>query len=549
MNGAGLFLKILKDRGIETIYGIVGREAETILFNEIKGIDFMLTRDERNAAFMADIQGRLTNKVGVCYSTFGPGASNLITGVASAYMDRSPVLAISAQVEKRTIHHSTHQCLNQVELMRPVTKYSKEIYKIKDLAKELIKAIEIAERGLPGPSFISIPLDIFKEEARGISISGIEDKIISDQLSKDKRLKTQRTEKKGIGDLIKLISAGTFPIFIIGSGVYRSCNIDYLNKTINSLKAPFLATYAANGVISHKNNNYLGTVSKYLDDFAPGILKEIFGHADPIVLIGVDMVEGIAPELWESGGKKNICAINSILNSSYRVRADISVSYDYFWEILSRVMANKPIDIKNVIKIKNKITLIKNEIIERQFAKGINPFKVADVLNKQLREDDILISDVGIHKQIVSLFYNAKKPNAFFCSNGLGTMGFALPAAIGAKKTFPKKRVIAVCGDGGFYSSSNELESSIRYKLPVICIIFSDASFGLIRHYQNKGFHRFNTGITNFGRINFVKLAEANGCEGYRVNNIAEMQNILQKKLDTNRTVLIEIPLVRQKYL
>jgi len=552
MNGAQLLFKTLESRDVKTIFGIVGREAETLFFKESKKIEFVLTRDERNAAIMADMHGRLTNKIGVCFSTFGPGASNLLTGIASAYMDRSPVLAISAQVEKDTIHPSTHQCLNQVEFMRPVTKYAKEVYKIDDLEKEIIKAIEIAEGGLPGPCFISIPLDIFKEEQNKTPRKNSGNNPASYGREKDKRTEIHEGVSNNLEKLAVLLSKSALPIFIVGNGVYRDCDVNYFNKVINSFKAPFLATYSANGLIPSSNENYLGTVSKYLNNFIPGLLDEIFRSADLIVLMGVDMVEGITSQIWDTGREKNVCIINS--NLSFKIiplekRLDIDASYRNVLRVIRKTLKNRDTEMRNVTNLKKRIMSMKNKLIKRRSTREVNPFKIADILNNILGKDDILISDVGLHKQIISLFYNARKPKTFFCSNGLGAMGFALPAAIAAKKTFPGRRIIAVCGDGGFYFSSNELETSIRYKLPVICLIFSDGSFGLIRHYQKRGFNAFNEKVTDFGKVDFVGLAKANGCKGFKVRNTFELYSFLSRNLNTDKTVLIEIPLSRKKYI
>lgn len=547
MNGAKILLKTLKGRGVKTIYGIVGREAEAILFNEVKGIDFMLTRDERNAAFMADIQGRITNRAGVCYSTFGPGATNLATGIASAYLDRSPVLAISAQIEKPLIHPSTHQYVDQVALMRPITKYAKEVNDISGLQKQILRSIAIAESGIPGPCFLSIPLDILKDEGKMLSLG---DMAVSPEDYKDKRFNPNGDAASKIEDLLALINKSVFPVCIVGSAVKGNDARAALHTMLDYLRIPAVTTYGGKGIISCEHTCYAGTVSKYLDYLAPGALRELFIHSDLIILIGVDMVEGITPELWQFGGKKKICAINSVIeNSEGFIPVDVAINYAYkdLFEHCINTVKRRFLSLQAIGGLKKEILSLKEVSSKKHL--GLNPFKIVHILNELLSEEDIVISDVGLHKQFISLYYESKRPKTFFCSNGLGSMGFGLPAAIGAKKTCPGRRVIAVCGDAGFYLTSPELETSLRHKLPVICIVFCDNSVGLIRHYQMKGFNKQNPIITDFGRVDFVKLAEANGCVGFRIHGEKGLKNILKGVLNTEITVVLEIQLNKKDYL
>ncbi|MFA5117380.1 MAG: thiamine pyrophosphate-dependent enzyme [Candidatus Omnitrophota bacterium] len=546
LTGAHILLRTLKSRGTKHIFGIVGREAEAIAFNEVKGVEFMLTRDERSAAFMADIQGRLTGKIGVCYSTFGPGATNLATGIASAYLDRAPMLAISAQVESLSIHPSTHQYVDQVALMRPITKYAKEVSSVSELQLEILRAATIAESGIPGPCFLSIPLDIFRAKTGfrplpdgGIALAG-----------KDSRVYTRPAGFSGIKDLLTLIRQSKDPICIVGSAVRSAAEVTQLQKLLRRLRIPVVTTYGGKGVIPPESPYYLGTVSKYLDCFIPGTLKKIFEDTDCILLAGFDMVEGITPELWRFGREKKVCAINSIVEDSFAfipVDAHISMAYRTFSERLTGKSWEAPRDLKITAKLKKELL----EYREDTFGKrsGLTPFAIVNVLNEELSAQDILISDVGLHKQYVSLYYEAKKPKSFFCSNGLGSMGFGLPAALGAKRACPERNVVAVCGDAGFHLSSPELETSVRNKLPVVCVVFCDNSVGLIRHYQKKGLGGHNPAITDFGKVDFVRLAQANGAVGCRVSGEDEFRKALRKALSAQVTNVLEVPLNRDTYV
>jgi acetolactate synthase-1/2/3 large subunit/N2-(2-carboxyethyl)arginine synthase len=549
MKGSEIFLNTLKARGLTTIYGIVGREAEVIMFDEVKGLDFILTRDERSAAFMADMQGRLTGKAGVCYSTFGPGSTNLATGVASAYTDRAPLLAVSAQVEKDSIHSSTHQCVDQASLMKPIVKYSKEVTDIKNLEKEILRAVVIAESGLPGPCFLSVPLDLFKQEGIYEGVTGII-KTKDIKIRGDRRIEALDKKKNSLSDFSSFLSGCRHPVCIVGSNIFDEKEKAALTELLNCLKVPVVVTYSGKRSLSCFHNCYLGTVSKYLDSFTPGVLSEIFHAADSVILIGLDMVEGVDSSLWRYGKKKKICAINSILKYSNSAKPVDLILFNPLKDIVDYLKANlekKFFSLNDLNQAKKRIEKTKDKVLKNK--RGLCAFGVVEIINKVLVPDDIVVSDVGIHKQLMSLYYQAKKPNRFFCSNGLGSMGFGLPAAIGAKKTFPTKRVVTICGDGGFHLSSHELETTIRYHLPVVCLIFHDASVGLIRHYQKKGFDKTNSGITDFGKIDFVKLAEANGCKGCRVFSKNQLRVKLKKALDADTTTVIEIPLKREEYI
>jgi N2-(2-carboxyethyl)arginine synthase len=546
INGAHILLRTLKGLGTKHIFGIVGREAEVISFNEVKGVEFVLTRDERSAAFMADIQGRLTGKVGVCYSTFGPGATNLATGIASAYLDRSPILAISAQVEASAIHPSTHQCVDQVALMRPITKYAKEVNAVSELQSEIIRAAAIAEAGIPGPCFLSIPLDIFSAKAE---FRHLPDGAIPPE-GKDSRAYTRPVGFSGIKDLLTVISQSKNPICIVGCAVRSVSEVKGILNLLRRLRIPVVTTYGGKGIIPLDSPYYLGTVSKYLDCFSPGSLKKIFEDTDCILLCGFDMVEGITPELWRFGRKKKVCAINSIVEDRHSfipVDLHINLPYRQLSERLTGTAGQGPLDLKTTAKLKKDLAVWKEHIHGKN--PGLTPFSIVNVLNEELSAQDILISDVGLHKQFVALYYEAKKPKSFFCSNGLGSMGFGLPAALGAKKTYPGRNVVAVCGDAGFHLSSPELETSVRNKLPVVCIVFCDNSVGLIRHYQKKGGAKQNSRITDFGAVDFVRLAEANGGVGYRVSDGHSLRKALRKALSAKVTNVLEVPLNRDTYV
>jgi len=543
MKGSEILFSTLREYGVDTMYGIVGREAEVIAFDQA-GIEFVLTHDERSAAFMADVHGRITGSLGVCYSTFGPGATNLVTGVASAYSDRAPLLAISAQVQPNQIHCSTHQYIDQVALMKPVTKYACEVTHISALRREIIKAIQIAQEGIPGPCFLSIPLTLFREEySEDVISSVLREKII------DIRVVDNVNALNSPDAFLKMFQKHAHPLFIVGHGIDHEEIYLSLSALISDLKTPFFTTYSAKGDLPATHPCYLGTISNYITHLLPDLCDTLFSEFDLVVLIGVDMVEGIPTSLFNSKNRPTFCALNSNIKAAEISRMDYTFSIPF--DILFKDWRKKIISVddgsSHIGEYKALIKKAKNDIVKN--TESIDPAHVVYVVQEVLSDSDILVSDVGLHKQYFSLLYDVVRPKRFFCSNGLGSMGFGLPAAIAAKRLYPNDTVVLVCGDGGFHMSSSELETTVRYGLPIVIILFCDRSLGLIRHYQNKGFTDGDHTITHYGPVDFVKLAEANGCQGFRVTHANDLPHILKTAIDSYQTTLIEIPVMHHAYI
>ncbi|MFH1721651.1 MAG: thiamine pyrophosphate-dependent enzyme [Candidatus Altiarchaeota archaeon] len=538
VNGAELLMKSLKDQGVEYIFGIVGREAEALLFDEAD-IDFILTRDERTAAIAAEVYGRLTGRAGVCYSTFGPGATNLMTGIASAYLDRAPLVAVSAQVEADEVHPSTHQCVDQVGMAYPITKWSYEIERVSKIPDMVEKAFFIAETERPGPTYLSIPVDLLqkKSDLRNFQIK---------KYNKNRSLE-KKPGKEVFEKLYELLKNSRLPIAVIGNGVVRAGVTTLLEFFIEKYQVGVVSTYGGKGGISSHHNLYLGTISKYLDDLLQyKIIDAIFSEADLILAIGFDVAEGNKPEIWEVGKEKTVVRIDSIPN-------DVGKLFTHEFEVVGDLgeilkwLSKKSYNSEKrhrLDEIQGKIQEKKDLLINRTEKTKIplTPMKIVSTVRKVLGPRDILVSDVGIHKQFACLFYDAIHPKTFLCSNGLGCMGFGLPAAIGAKFACPERDVVAICGDGGFHSGSQDLETCARYKLPVVVIVMKDDSFGLIKHYQLAGQGKINSSSVDFGNVDFVKLAKANGCLGYHIQSVDHLKDTLTQALDSDQPTVLEVP-------
>jgi len=452
------------------------------------------------------------------------------------------MLAISAQVEPKAIHYSTHQYVNQVEMMRTVTKYASEISDVSLLRSELKKAIRIAQEGIPGPCFLSIPLTMFQKQCQ-------KEKALSNSLEnlKDNR-RVDNQENVSVTAFYELLQKHSHPIIIVGHGLYGPMEYERLSELITELGIHFFTTYSAKGKLSSEHPHYLGTISNYTSYLIPDLRRELFAKFDLVVFVGVDMVEGIPTKLFEGKKQPTFCMLNS------NIETKTIFPIDQTFSISLESLINEARNRKNLKKMNPEVTDQYRKLIYQnkrkicQDSDAIHPLQIVDSVKEVLDTTDIVISDVGLHKQYFSIFYDVSHPKTFFCSNGLGSMGFGLPAAIAAKKLYPKKNVLLVCGDGGFHMSSSELETAVRYNLSIVILLFCDRSLGLIRHYHKKGFDSGGQAITQYGHIDFCQLAQANGCNGMRLSEIGELPVFLKNATHSEIPTLIEIPMEQDIY-
>jgi len=531
MKGSKILLSLLKNSGVEYISGIVGREAEAIMFDDEEDIDFILVRHEQTSGILAETFARKNKKAQACFSTIGPGVTNMATGVASAYKDGVPLIAIGMQVERFRRDEVVHQYLDNIAIMSNITKYSIEpntiyelIYEFKGLSKYLYDE-------KPGPVFLSICIDILKEEYPDITEEDLKIDLYS--------IEKNKVDISQIEALCEDINNSKQPVILAGKEA-----LDYgeeIRGFVEKYNIPIGTSLAGKGVISEEHNLSLGTVTKYWDKLLKaGLLEDVFKESDLIILLGYDYSEDLTEDIWNFGIEKKVYKIGKVKSGEdkyFNINANIVGDISEVLECIhNRNMIKKDIKI-DINKIKDiKIKNTRNKI------DTINPAEILYEIRKRLNPDDNLISDVGFHKHITALYYNALKPNTFFCSNGLATMGFGLPAGIGISLADKKNKTVVVCGDGSFHSVSQDLATCKKYNLPLVIVLFKDNSYGLIRVYQFKGHKKFEDSSTCFSSVDFALLAQANGCNGYSVNTIEEFIDEFEKALNTNKTTLIEVP-------
>jgi acetolactate synthase-1/2/3 large subunit len=522
---AQLFVKCLENEGVEYIFGIPGEENLYIIDALINSpIRFVTVRHEQGASFMADVYGRLTGRPGVCLSTLGPGATNLITGFADANMDHAPIVAVSGQAGTTRMHKESHQVLDLVNLFKPVAKYSVAVL-VPEIVPEIVrKAFKDAQAEKPGGSFISFPENIAAQE-----------------VSPDIRpLKVQGPlppypPKQKVQKAAEIIRDAEYPIILAGHGVIRGKACKSLTRFAEKLGIPVATTFMAKGAIPFSNPLCVGAIGLQAHDYvACG-----FDRADVVISVGFDMVE-YNPHLWHPHGDKKIIHINQIyaeVDANYilevGVIGDIAQSLDGIAELCECRDSFNPGSLRD---------LIVNELNHFN-GKDDFPVKPQRILldtRKVMAEDDILISDVGAHKMWIARMYPCEKPNTCIISNGFAAMGIAVPGAIAAKLVNPERRVLAITGDAGFMMNSQEIETAMRCNLPIVIMIWNDNGYGLIKWHQERRFGR--SAFVDFTNPDFVKYAESFGAKGYRVNKTADLIPVLEQAFNDNTVVVVDVP-------
>ena len=525
-NAADLLVECLEEEGVEYIFGIPGEE-NLAMMNAIaeSPIKFITTRHEQGAAFMADVYGRLTGKAGVCLSTLGPGATNLVTGVADADSDGAPLVAITGQVGTERMHITGHQFLDLSKMFEPITKRTKMVVR-PDTVNEIVRlAFKYAENEKPGATHIDLPVNVAK-----MPVSDEE------RPMRKKIAPKEYAELDTVQDAAGLIFRAKNPVILAGCGVVRGRAAKELTEFATRLKIPVINTMMAKGVIPFDNRYAMWTVGIPQQDYQNRILEK----ADLVIAVGYDIVE-YAPAKWNHDGHVEIihvdmrpAHINKLYQPEVEVVGDIA---DSLIQIARRTSRNEePV---KALEIKRKMEAEHASYAEDN-AFPMKPQRILNDVRKVMGREDIVISDVGAHKMWIARHYNCYEPNTCIISNGFATMGIAVPGAIGAKLVHPEKRVLALCGDGGFMMNCQEFETALREGVPFVTLIFNDSSYGLIKWKQMDQYNR--SCYVDFTNPDFVKFAESMGAVGYRNEKAEELLPTLEKAFEQKVPVIIDCP-------
>lgn len=527
MKVSDLFVKCLENEGVRYIFGVPGEENEDLLFSlENSAIEFVPCRLELGASFIANVWGRLTGKAGICLATLGPGATNLITGVADANLDKAPVVAITGQGGLTRLHHESHQFINIVNIFAPITKWNGAISSPEVVCEVIRKAFKVAEYEKPGATHIELSEDLAKQQVE-VKLEPIVPKPV----------RRPGPDYKAINRTIGLLMSSKRPLFIAGNGAIRKLASKHLRQLTQRHKIPVAATFMGKGAVSDKSKQSLLGIGLGFKDY----VMEAVEAADLIVTIGYDIAE-FPPEKWNPGNTKiiHIDFLPAEVYSSYdpevEVVGDISGA---LWELNQRLVDSKlRFDCHWYQPIRQRIL---DDIASYELKDG-QPFTIPGTLNiirKILNDDGLIISDVGSHKMWIARNFPTCTPNGCIISNGLASMGISLPGGIAASLIDPERQIVCAMGDGGFLMNSQELETARRLGVGYTTVIFNDNNYGLIAWKQSmsKG-KSVSTKLTN---PDFKAYAESFGIKGYRPQTLGELKEQMHEAITSKELCVVEV--------
>jgi len=521
-----VFVECLEAEGVKHVFGIPGEE--TLDLNEAladSSIEFVPVRHEQGGAYMADVYGRLTRRAGVCLGTLGPGATNLVTAVADAYLDRAPLVALTGQGDLERMHKESHQYLDIVRLMQPITKWNARVTHPRIVPEVVRKAFKMAQAQKPGPSHIELPEDVMAAQldAVPLPVSG--------------RIRRPEPSPHELRQAAEVICAAADPVVLAGNGVARVGAAPELRNFSEVTGIPVASTFMGKGLVDYQDERSLGTVGLQSRDYA----LAGFEDADVVIAVGYDLVEH-APDHWNPDGDKRIVYIDTV---SSEVDEHFSTEVDLVGDI-AFILTELARECGGVSSGGGSRRL--HDIVMGRFEQAkdddhfpMQPPRALYEIRKALGRDDILISDVGLHKLWIGRMFPAHEPNTVLIANGLAGMGFALPAAIAAKLVHPDRNVVSVNGDGGFLMNCQELETAVRLKTPFVTVIWENHQYGSIVWKQDKKFGR-HFGV-DFQNPDFVKLAEAFGMPAWRCESVEDFSGALRRALAAELPSLIVLPI------
>ncbi|MEC8147848.1 MAG: acetolactate synthase large subunit [Pseudomonadota bacterium] len=548
LKGSDLFVKVLEDEGVEYIFGIPGEENLDFLdsLSRSKKIKLILTRHEQGAGFMAAVYGRLTGKAGVCIATLGPGATNFTTSAAYAQLGGMPILMITGQKPVKSSKQGRFQILDVVEMMRPITKYAIQLVSADNIPSRVREALRIAEQEKPGATHLELPEDIADEPSEELPIRA-------------SSVRRPIAEFKSIRAAVDKIAEAKNPIIVIGAGGNRKLTSNMLTEFVNETGIPFVSTQLGKGVVDERHPLFMGCAALSSGDFVHRAIEA----ADLIINIGHDVIEK-PPFFMTRGSAKaqrtshssedepvSVSKGTQVIHISFSP-AEVDPVYFPQLEVIGDI-ANAIWQIKTALSergdIKRDFTRMREVKIhhDKNIADGkddprfpIYPQRLVSDVRNVMPDDGMICLDNGVYKIWFARNYPAYQPNTCLLDNALATMGAGLPSAMASYLVYPDRKIMAICGDGGFMMNSQELETAVRLNMNITCLILNDSSYGMIRWKQaNMGFEDWGL---EYGNPDFVKYAESYGAKGYRVDSSENLTSILETCLKNPGVHLIDCP-------
>ncbi len=529
MKASDLLVRCLEAEGVCRIFGVPGEEnADFMMSLEDSPIEFVLCRHEQSAAFMADVHGRLTGEAGVCLGTLGPGASNLVTGVADGNMDRAPMIALTGQAALSRRHKESHQNMDVVGMFEPITKWAWSLKDEEAIPEVVRKAFKLATTEKPGACHIELPEDLAKRDAAVEPIL-------------PQRVRRAVPDDKIVDRACEVIRSAKCPIILAGNGTIRRRASKQLRELVAQTGIGVLSTFMAKGCVDRNDPQCLFTVGLSAKDYGAHSIEE----ADVVICLGFDMVE-YHPKLWNPGAERKIVHVDFLpaeVDHHYPVEVEVVGDLAHtLWMLNERFRENGVHwDLPSQLEVRERMLEDFQAHADDDTVGTIRPQKALWDVREAMGPADILLSDVGAHKMWIARYYQCEEPNTCLISNGFCSMGFALPGAIGAKLVHPDRRVLAICGDAGFLMNVHEMETATRLGTKIVCMVWEDHEYGLIAWKQQNEFGKHTD--LSFGNPDFLKLADAFGWAGYRCEDARALRSTLDEAFAQDRPALVVVPI------
>jgi acetolactate synthase-1/2/3 large subunit len=531
MKASDLLVKCLEEEGIEYIFGVPGEENADFMMSleESTKINFVLTRHEQGAAFMAEIYGRLTGNPAGCLGTLGPGATNLITGVADSNMDRAPMLVLTGQGSTDRLHKESHQIMDVVAMFQPVTKWATTILNADTIPEIVRKAVRLARTEKPGAVHIELPEDVAAAETEA-------------QPMQPRRFRRSVPDDKIVDRGFEMLCAAKRPVIVAGNGCIRRSASKQLRILCEKTGIGVVSTFMAKGCVDMDADYCLFTVGLGSRDRISAAIDD----ADLVVTLGFDMVE-YHPQLWNPRGDKTILNADFLaaeIDQHYHPEVEMIGDLAHtLWMLNERFDASGIPDYDFAQQHKCRAEMLEDfaEFSADRTEGSIRPQKALWDARQVMGAADILLSDVGAHKMWIARHYQCHEPNTCLIPNGFCSMGFALPGAIAADIVFPGRRILAIAGDAGFLMNVQEMETAARLGSNIVVMVWEDKEYGLIAWKQETHFGRHTK--LDFGNPDWTMLAQSFGWHGHFVPNAADLEGTLEAAFNEAGPSLVVIPI------
>ena len=521
-----VFVECLEAEGVKYVFGIPGEE--TLDLNESladSSIDFVPVRHEQGGAYMADAYGRLTGRAGVCLGTLGPGATNLVTAVADAFLDRAPLVALTGQSDLERMHKESHQYIDLLGIMRPVVKWNARVSSPEIVPEVVRKAFKLAESEKPGSTHLELPEDVMMRP------------LDASPLPRHAPVQPEPGMKE-LQRATEVIMAAENPVILAGNGAIRTHASRALRAFVHTTGIPVAETFMAKGLLDYEDPHALGTVGLQARDYE----LAGFHEADVVIAVGYDLVEH-KPEHWNPRADKQIVVIDTVaaeIDEFFMPEVELIGDIAHVLARLAAGCSRRDSSPPDAERLRRIVFGALNDAREDGHF-PMRPPRVLCDIRRALGRTDVLVSDVGLHKLWIGRMFPAHEPGTVLIANGLAGMGFALPSGIAAKLVDPRRHVVTVSGDGGFLMNCQELETAVRLRTPVVNVIWENGQFGSIVWKQDNRFGR-HFGV-DFGNPDFVKLAEAFGAPAWRCASADEFSQRLEHALTLDVPSVIVVPI------